>query len=89
MQTVESNLDTTIKIFEAFEESFDEECQWRDCQEQRTHLLACPKCPATENLCESHTEMVKKAKPRERIVFDCSCFHNVPTISCGKIRISN
>jgi hypothetical protein len=32
--------------------------------------------------------MAKTAPPRQRVVFNRSCFHNVPMISCGKIRVS-
>lgn len=71
------------------ENDFSEACQWEDCEERRTHLLACPKCPGLENLCEAHANMIKQAPPRQRIIFDQSCFHNVPMISCGKIRVSN
>ncbi len=69
------------------DDEFSEVCEYDECKEPRTHLLACPRCPAVENICESHATMAKKAPPRQRVVFDRSCFHNVPMISCGKIRV--
>ena len=80
-------IDSSEKVLEAFNDEFNELCEYVDCKEERTHLLACPICPAVENLCESHAEMAKKAPPKERIYFDKSCFHNVPLMSCGKIRV--
>ena len=83
---------TTEKVNETIvvlEDEFNEICEYNNCKEVRTHLLACPRCPALENICESHAKMAKQAKPRERIIFNCSCWHNVPLISCGKIRIKN
>ena len=70
------------------DDEFSEICEYDECKEPRTHLLACPRCPAVENICESHATMAKKAPPRQRVVFNRSCFHNVPMISCGKIRVS-
>ena len=88
MQLVtETRSDTTEKVLELFDEEFNEICEYGECKEQRTHLLACPICPAVENLCESHAQMAKKALPKERIYFDKSCLHNVPLMSCGKIRV--
>ena len=71
------------------DDEFSEVCEYDDCKEPRTHLLACPRCPAVENICESHATMAKTAPPRQRVVFNRSCFHNVPMISCGKIRVKN
>ena len=78
-------LNETLTILE---DEFSEICEYDNCEEVRTHLLACPRCPAVENICESHAAMAKKAPPRERVIFNRSCFHNVPMISCGKIRVS-
>lgn len=71
------------------EHEFDEKCDWNNCEQERTHLLACPKCPATENMCEPHTEAAKAADIRERVIFNRTCNHNVPIVACGKIRVSH
>lgn len=89
MPTLEKDLDLNLEILEHLDDEFNEICEWGECEETRTHLLACPKCPALENLCEAHTNMIKAAAPRERIIFNRSCNHLVPTIACGKIRVSN
>jgi hypothetical protein len=81
--------DSREKVLEDFGEEFNEICEYGECKEERTHLLACPICPAVENLCESHAEMAKNALPKERIYFDKSCLHHVPLMSCGKIRVRN
>lgn len=83
------DLSTSERILTTLDDEFTEECEYNECGEPRTHLLACPKCPATENMCEAHAAAAKKAPPRERVIFNFSCLHNVPMMSCGKIRISN
>ena len=87
MPALETDLNT--EILKSLDEVFNEHCEWKECDVPRTHLLACPKCPALENLCEAHTTMIKASPPRERIFFDKSCRHLVPAVACGKIRVSN
>ena len=87
--TTDLTPDKVNETIVVLEDEFNEICEYNNCKEVRTHLLACPRCPALENICEAHAQMAKQAKPRERIIFNCSCWHNVPLISCGKIRIKN
>ena len=89
MKTLEHGIDESLETILHLEETFNEVCEFRECKAERTHLLACPKCPALENLCEAHTNMIKAAGPRERIMFDRTCNHNVPMVACGKIRVGN
>lgn len=91
MKTIEraSDTETHIDVFSELEDSFNEICEWAECEEERTHLLACPKCPAVENLCEQHAMMMKAAPPRQRVIFNRTCNHNVPMVACGKIRVKN
>lgn len=79
--------DEDVLLF--LEGQFDEVCDYTGCEDTRTHLLTCPNCPATENMCELHAQEAKKAQPGERIVFDNTCRHNVEMVKCGKIRIKN
>lgn len=87
MKTLDNDLNTSIEVLENLDEEFNEICEWQECEQTRTHLLACPKCPALENLCEAHADMAKLATPRDRVVFNRSCNHSVPMVACGKIRV--
>ena len=89
MKTLEQDLSTNTEILENLDEEFNEICEWGECEETRTHLLACPRCPALENLCEQHTNMAKAASTRDRVIFNRSCNHSVPMVACGKIRVKN
>ena len=69
------------------EQESEEVCEYDSCDDPRTHLLICPLCRASENLCEAHAIKAKTAPRGERVVFNRTCFHNVEMAICGKIRV--
>ncbi len=84
-----TNTKTNEDVLLFLDGQFDEICDYPKCEETRTHLLTCPACPATENMCEAHAQLAKQAQPGERVVFDNTCKHSVEMVACGKIRIKN
>lgn len=85
---IDIDLEKVNQTLNVLEDEFSEICEYDDCKQVRTHLLVCPRCPAVENICEEHATKAKAAPPRERVIFNRTCFHNVPMVSCGKIRVN-
>ena len=82
-----SDVVTESEILELLDAEFEEGCNYPDCSRVRTHLLCCPICPATENMCEPHAQKAFLAKPEDRVRFNNTCNHTVLMVDCGKIRI--
>ena len=76
---------TDSEILELLDSEFEEDCNYPDCSGVRTHLLCCPICPATENMCEPHTQKALRAKPAARVMFNNTCKHTVLMVDCEKI----